>query len=112
MRLAKTLFVLCTAMLLAGVVFHTAVLTADGGRPLPTPPTKSPFVVDGGRPLPTPPAQLVADGGRPLPTPPTKSPFFVAGGRPLPTPPNSGSLVSSEIARQGDRCYAFSPCFV
>ena len=69
MRLDKNLFPLCTAILLAGVVFHTAVLSADGGRPLPTPP-----------------AQFVADGGRPLPTPPTR-PGFLDGGRPLPTPP-------------------------
>jgi hypothetical protein len=68
MRLVKTLFVLCTAILLAGVFFHTAVLIADGGHPLPTPPKKSPLF-DGGHPLPTPPA-VIADGGHPLPTPP------------------------------------------
>ena len=83
MRLAKTLFALCTAILLAGVVLHTAVLTADGGRPLPTPPNNL-FFADGGRPLPTPPAQFVADGGRPLPTPPAQ--HVADGGRPLPTP--------------------------
>jgi hypothetical protein len=65
MRSVKVLFVLYTAILLAGVAFHTAVVTADGGKPLSRPP----LVVDGGRPLPRPPA-LVADGGRPLPRPP------------------------------------------
>jgi hypothetical protein len=88
MRLAKTLFAICTAILLAGVVLHTAVPSADGGRPLPTPPN-SVFFADGGRPLPRPPAQLIADGGRPLPTPPTKRGLF-DGGRPLPTPPLAG----------------------
>jgi hypothetical protein len=85
MRLAKTLFPVCSAILLAGVVIHAGVLSADGGRPLPTPP-KVVLMADGGRPLPTPPGQLVADGGRPLPTPPTRS-GFLDGGRPLPTPP-------------------------
>jgi hypothetical protein len=65
MRSVKVLFVLCTAILLAGAAFRTAVVTADGGRPLPRPP----LVADGGRPLPRPPA-LVVDGGRPLPRPP------------------------------------------
>jgi hypothetical protein len=65
MRLVKILFVLCTAILLAGVVFHTAVLRADGGRPYPIPPK---MVADGGRPYPIPPKApatilLVADGG-------------------------------------------------
>jgi hypothetical protein len=64
MRLLKILFGLCTAILLAGVAFHTAVMTADGGRPMPRPPV----VADGGRPMPRPP--LVADGGRPMPRPP------------------------------------------
>ena len=73
MRLVKILFVLCTAILLAGVVFHTAVLRADGGRPYPIPPKK--VVADGGRPYPIPPKSpatilLVADGGRPYPIPP------------------------------------------
>jgi len=67
MRSVKTVFVLCTAILLAGVAFRTAVVTADGGRPLPRPPAI--LLADGGRPLPRPPA-LVADGGRPLPRPP------------------------------------------
>jgi hypothetical protein len=72
MRLVKILFVLCTAILLAGVVFHTAVLRADGGRPYPIPPKQ---VADGGRPYPIPPKSaatifLVADGGRPYPIPP------------------------------------------
>jgi hypothetical protein len=70
MRLLKILFVLCTAILLAGVAFRTAVLAADGGKPLPRPP----LVFDGGKPLPRPPASpldvLVADGGKPLPRPP------------------------------------------
>jgi hypothetical protein len=72
MRLVKILFVLCTAILLAGVVFHTAVLRADGGRPYPIPPK---MVADGGRPYPIPPKApatilLVADGGRPYAIPP------------------------------------------
>jgi hypothetical protein len=87
MPLAKTMFALCTAILLAGVVFHTAVLSAYGGRPLPTPPNNL-ISADGGRPLPTPPAQLLGDGGRPLPTPPG----FFDGGRPLPTPPLAGTV--------------------
>lgn len=75
MRLVRILFVLCTAILLAGVVFHTAVLRADGGRPYPIPP-KAPaavavMVADGGRPYPIPPKKtLIADGGRPYPIPP------------------------------------------
>ncbi len=74
MRLAKTLLVLCTAILLAGVAFHTAVFTADGGAPYPLPqPPASMLVADGGKPLPTPAPPtigvLVADGGKPLPTP-------------------------------------------
>ena len=74
MRLVKILFVLCTAILLAGVVFHTAVMRADGGRPYPIPPKKE--IADGGRPYPIPPKSpaaltfLVADGGRPYPIPP------------------------------------------
>jgi hypothetical protein len=71
MRFVKILFVLCTAILLAAVVIHTAVLVADGGRPLPVPPK---LVADGGRPLPVPPKKMVADGGRPLPVPPTHGP--------------------------------------
>ena len=67
MRSVKVLFALCTAILLTGAAFRTAVVTADGGRPLPTPPLT--LSADGGRPLPTPPV-LIADGGRPLPTPP------------------------------------------
>jgi hypothetical protein len=63
MRSLKILFLLCLALLMAGLILHSGVLTADGGRPLPTPW----FTADGGRPLPTP--WLVADGGRPLPTP-------------------------------------------
>ena len=54
MRLVKILFVLCTATLLFGVAFHTAVLSADGGHPLPIPPAT--LVADGGHPLPIPPA--------------------------------------------------------
>jgi hypothetical protein len=63
MRSLKILFLLCLALLMADLILHSGVLTADGGRPLPTPW----FTADGGRPLPTP--WLVADGGRPLPTP-------------------------------------------
>jgi hypothetical protein len=73
MRLVKILFVLCTAILLAGVVFHTDVMRADGGRPYPIPPKTA--IADGGRPYPIPPKTsatilLVADGGRPYPIPP------------------------------------------
>ena len=72
MRLVKILFVLCTAILLAGVVFHTAVLQADGGRPYPIKPKA--LIADGGRPYPIPPKSpaitLVAEGGRPYPIPP------------------------------------------
>ena len=63
MRSMKIVFLLCVALLIAGLMLHSGFLTADGGRPLPTPW----FTADGGRPLPTP--WLVADGGRPLPTP-------------------------------------------
>ena len=75
MRLVKTLFLLGTAILLAGVLLHAAVLSADGGRPMPRPPAvQLGGFVDGGRPMPRPPASrsglLVADGGRPMPRPP------------------------------------------
>ena len=72
MRLVKTLFVLCAAILLVGVAFHTAVFSADGGKPLPAPLAvqSSVLLADGGHPLPTPPVALLADGGHPLPTPP------------------------------------------
>ena len=63
MRSMKMVFLLCVALLTAGLMLYSGVLSADGGRPLPTPW----FTADGGRPLPTP--WLVADGGRPLPTP-------------------------------------------
>ena len=74
MRLVKILLVLCTAILLVGVVFHTVVLKADGGRPYPIPGRT--VIADGGRPYPipskpsVPAAILVADGGRPYPIPP------------------------------------------
>ena len=74
MRLVRILFVLWTAILLVAVVFHTAVLRADGGRPYPIPPKA--VIADGGRPYPIPPKApaavtvLVADGGRPYPIPP------------------------------------------
>ena len=90
MRLVKILIVLCTAILLAGVVFHTAVLTADGGRPMPIPPKKV-LVADGGRPLPIPKKVLVADGGRPMPIPPKKE-LVADGGRPIPIPPKSPAV--------------------
>ena len=70
MRLAKNFFLLCAATLLAGVVFHTAVLITDGGRPLPYPPSS--LIADGGRPLPYPPKFPAMDGGRPLPYPPAQ----------------------------------------
>jgi|HubBroStandDraft_3_1064219.scaffolds.fasta_scaffold976042_1 hypothetical protein len=63
MRRIRIVFMFCVVLLVAGLMVHFSVLTADGGRPLPTPW----FTADGGRPLPTP--WLVADGGRPLPTP-------------------------------------------
>ena len=58
MRLVKILFVLCTAILLAGAALRTAVITADGGKPLPLPPASvsGVLVADGGHPLPRPPA--------------------------------------------------------
>jgi hypothetical protein len=70
MRSVKVLLALYTAILFAGVAFHASVASADGGRPLPRPP--SALRADGGRPLPRPPL-LVADGGRPLPRPPLAS---------------------------------------
>lgn len=57
MRFVRTLFVLGTAILLAGVAVHTAVLTAEGGRPYPAPPKTTGLVIaEGGRPYPGPPA--------------------------------------------------------
>ena len=41
MRLVKILFVLCTAILLAGAALRTAVITADGGKPLPLRPSSA-----------------------------------------------------------------------
>jgi hypothetical protein len=63
MRSIKVVFSLCVVLLLAGLIVHSSVLTADGGRPLPRPW----LTADGGRPLPQP--WLTADGGRPLPRP-------------------------------------------
>jgi hypothetical protein len=73
MRSVKVLFVLGTAILLAGAAFRTAVVTADGGKPLPRPPLV--LLADGGKPLPRPPSTLVADGGKPLPRPPQSQGF-------------------------------------
>ena len=50
MRSIKTILLLCAALLLAGLVLHSGVFTADGGHPLPSP-------------------WLTADGGHPLPSP-------------------------------------------
>jgi hypothetical protein len=69
MRSVKTSFALGTAMLLAGVVFHTAAFSFDGGKPLPYPPKV--VIADGGKPLPYPPKVLAFDGGKPLPYPPS-----------------------------------------
>jgi hypothetical protein len=73
MRSVKVLFVLGTAILLAGAAFRTTVVTADGGKPLPRPPLV--LLADGGKPLPRPPSTLVADGGKPLPRPPQSQGF-------------------------------------
>lgn len=50
MRLIKAVFLLCVVLALAVLTVHAKVLTADGGKPAPTP-------------------WLVADGGKPAPTP-------------------------------------------
>jgi hypothetical protein len=63
MRSIKTILLLCAALLLAGLVLHSGVFTADGGHPLPSPW----LTADGGHPLPSP--WLTADGGHPLPSP-------------------------------------------
>jgi hypothetical protein len=60
MRFVKILFVLGMAILLAGVAMHTAVLSADGGAPLPIPPSASVLVADGGAPLPIPPVSRLS----------------------------------------------------
>ena len=76
MRSIKTVFLLCVAFLIAGLLLHSAVFTADGGAPLPRPW----LTADGGAPLPRP--WLTADGGAPLPRP-----WLTAdGGAPLPRP--------------------------
>jgi hypothetical protein len=76
MRYIKVTFSLCLLLTLAGLMWYSSVMTADGGKPAPTPW----LVADGGKPAPTP--WLVADGGKPAPTP-----WLVAdGGKPAPTP--------------------------
>ena len=44
------IIVLCVALLISGLLLHSAVLTADGGKPVPNP-------------------WLTADGGKPVPNP-------------------------------------------
>ena len=63
MRSIKVTFSLCLLLTLAGLMWHSSVMTADGGKPAPTPW----LVADGGKPAPTP--WLVADGRKPAPTP-------------------------------------------
>jgi len=50
MRSIKVVFLLCAVLAFAVLILHSKVLTADGGKPAPTP-------------------WLVADGGKPAPTP-------------------------------------------
>jgi hypothetical protein len=77
MRSIKIVFSLCVGLLLAGLLLHSGILTADGGKPLPDPWS---LVADGGKPLPDP--WIIADGGKPLP-----DPWLIAdGGKPLPDP--------------------------
>jgi hypothetical protein len=75
MRSIKVALLLCL-LTLAGLLLHSGILTADGGKPVP-----NPWVVaDGGKPVPNP--WLVADGGKPVP-----NPWLVAdGGKPVPNP--------------------------
>ena len=63
MRSIKIVFSLCVGLLLAGLLLHSGILTADGGKPLPDPW----IIADGGKPLPDP--WVIADGGKPLPDP-------------------------------------------
>ena len=37
MRSIKIVFSLCIGLLLAGLLLHSGILTADGGKPLPDP---------------------------------------------------------------------------
>jgi hypothetical protein len=74
MRLVKTLFVLVAAILLAVVADHAAVLSADGGAPIPIPTRVQ--VADGGAPIPIP--TLTADGGAPIPIPTTTATAIAA----------------------------------
>jgi hypothetical protein len=50
MRSIKMVLLFCVALLVAGLLAHSRVLTADGGKPVPNP-------------------WLVADGGKPVPNP-------------------------------------------
>ena len=50
MRSIKVVFLLCAVLAFAVLILQSKVLTADGGKPAPTP-------------------WLVADGGKPAPTP-------------------------------------------
>jgi hypothetical protein len=63
MHSTKIIFVLCVALLISGLLLHSAVLTADGGKPVPNPW----LFADGGKPVPNP--WLTADGGKPVPNP-------------------------------------------
>jgi hypothetical protein len=65
MRSIKIVFLLCVVLMLAGLLLHSRILTADGGKPVPDPWT---LVADGGKPVPD-PWTLVADGGKPVPDP-------------------------------------------
>jgi hypothetical protein len=80
MRLVKTLFVLVAAILLVIVAYHAAVLSADGGAPIPIPTRVQ--VADGGAPIPIPTNTLAADGGAPIPIPT----LAADGGAPIPIP--------------------------
>ncbi len=63
MRKIKIVFLFCVALLMADLLLHSGVLTADGGKPAP-----NPWVIaDGGKPAPNP--WLIADGGKPAPNP-------------------------------------------
>ena len=63
MRSIKMVLLFCVALLVAGLLAHSRVLTADGGKTVPNPW----LTLDGGKPVPNP--WLVADGGKPVPNP-------------------------------------------
>jgi hypothetical protein len=50
MRSIKIVFLFCVVLLAAGLLLHSTVLAADGGKPVPNP-------------------WLTADGGKPVPNP-------------------------------------------